>query len=290
MVIKPQLLKIIAMKTQFILTIASFAVTLLLGSCTKEQDPVFMNPAMASAKTANGILPTPNIPTTGLKPIALGSAGSFAILTQYGVRNPMPPSAVTGDLGVYPFHPESIHILCPQVKGNIYCVPGSGIRPCYTVNPSLLEIANRDMIDAYNSAANLPSPQFQNLDLANLKIKKLKAGLYKWTGSLTVPNNIILMGGPNDVWVFQVDGAMQVNPDIKITLGGGAQARNIFWQSKGVVTLGARSHIEGNILGKDFINLKQDASVNGRLFSHQIVNLERNVVTIPAGATIISVD
>jgi hypothetical protein len=51
-------------------------------------------------------------------------------------------------------------------------------------------------------------------------------------------------------------------------LSGGAQAKNIFWQTAGAVTLGTTSHFEGNILSQTGINLKTGASINGRMLAN----------------------
>jgi hypothetical protein len=68
---------------------------------------------------------------------------------------------------------------------------------------------------------------------------------------------------------------------VNITLAGGAQAKNIFWQTAGAVTIGTTSHFEGNILGKTGINLKTGASINGRLLAQTAVTLQMNTVNYP---------
>jgi hypothetical protein len=68
---------------------------------------------------------------------------------------------------------------------------------------------------------------------------------------------------------------------IKIILAGGAQAKNIFWQVAGAVTLGTSSHFEGNILGKTGINLLTGASINGRLLAQTAVALQMSTVKKP---------
>ena len=60
-----------------------------------------------------------------------------------------------------------------------------------------------------------------------------------------------------------------------------AQAKNIFWQTTGAVTLGTTSHFEGNILSQTGINLKIGASINGRMLAQTAVKLQMNTVTIP---------
>ena len=68
---------------------------------------------------------------------------------------------------------------------------------------------------------------------------------------------------------------------IRITLAGGAQAKNIFWQSAGSVTLGTTSHFEGNILGQTAINMQTGASINGRLLAQTAATLQMNTIVKP---------
>jgi hypothetical protein len=63
------------------------------------------------------------------------------------------------------------------------------------------------------------------------------------------------------------------------TLASGTQAKNIFWQTSGAVTLGTTSHFEGTILSQTGINLQTGASINGRLLTQTAVSLEMNAVT-----------
>ena len=68
---------------------------------------------------------------------------------------------------------------------------------------------------------------------------------------------------------------------VRITLSGGAQAKNIFWQVAGAATLGTYSHFEGNILGQTGINMQTGASINGRLLAQTAVTLQKNTVVKP---------
>lgn len=68
---------------------------------------------------------------------------------------------------------------------------------------------------------------------------------------------------------------------VRITLKGGARAKNIFWQTSGAVTLGTTSHFEGIILGKTGINLRTGATMNGRLLAQTAVTLQMSTVKEP---------
>jgi hypothetical protein len=66
-----------------------------------------------------------------------------------------------------------------------------------------------------------------------------------------------------------------------VILAGGAQAKNIFWQVSGAVTVGANSHFEGIILGQTGTTFGNLASINGRLLAQTAVVLDANTVVVP---------
>ncbi|MCI5220169.1 MAG: DUF3494 domain-containing protein, partial [Candidatus Electrothrix sp. LOE2] len=68
----------------------------------------------------------------------------------------------------------------------------------------------------------------------------------------------------------------------RVTLTGGALAKNIVWQVAGSVTLGTDAHFEGIVLGKTLIAVNTGASVNGRLLAQTAVTLQKNAITAPA--------
>ena len=137
------------------------------------------------------------------------------------------------------------------------------------------------MQTAYTDAAGRSYPTYLNLGAGNIGGRTLSPGLYKWTTPVIIPTDITISGSPNDVWIFQVAGTLDASSAVRITLSGGAQAKNIFWQVAGAVTLGTTSHFEGIILGMTGINLKTGASINGRLLAQTAVTLEQNTLTQP---------
>ena len=69
---------------------------------------------------------------------------------------------------------------------------------------------------------------------------------------------------------------------MKVTLAGGVQAKNVFWQTAGAVSLGTTAHFEGTILSKTMVAMNTGASINGRLLAQTAVTLQSNTVTEPA--------
>ena len=66
-----------------------------------------------------------------------------------------------------------------------------------------------------------------------------------------------------------------------ITLSGGAQAKNIFWQVSGQTTLGTAVDFKGIILSQTLISLNTGAVMNGRALAQTAVTLNANAVTKP---------
>jgi len=92
---------------------------------------------------------------------------------------------------------------------------------------------------------------------------------------------LTLAGGPNDVFILQVAGNLTVHNDAIITLAGGAQAKNIFWQVSGQATLGTAADMKGIILSKTLVSMNTGAKLNGRALAQTAVTLIANTVTAP---------
>ncbi len=145
----------------------------------------------------------------------------------------------------------------------------------------MLSTAVSNMEAAYTDAAGRINPDFLNLGAGSIGSLTLTPGLYKWTSALIIPTDVTFSGGPNDVFIMQVAGTLTMASAVKVILTGGVQAKNIYWQVSGAVTLGTTSHFEGNVLGKTGINLQTGATLNGRMLAQTAVTLEMNTVTKP---------
>ncbi len=214
-----------------------------------------------------------------LKVVNLGVAGNFAILSKTGITS-VYKSSITGDIGTSPITGAAMVLDCGEVTGNVYSVDAAG-PACITTSASMLTTAISNMQTAYTDAAGRTTPDFVNLGAGNIGGKTLTPGLYKFTSSVVIPADIALEGGPDDVWIFQVSGNLDMSSAVNVTLSGGAQAKNIFWQVAGAVTFGTTSHFEGNILGQTGINLRTGASINGRLLAQTAATLQKSTVTMP---------
>lgn len=272
--------KIKPMKFIKVLPITAMLLVVLMGSCKKDQDTTLQDPNSSSYISAVEKKGGHGGNSGALKAVNLGVAGNFTILSKSGITDVF-KSTITGNIGTSPITGAAIKVSCAEVAGTIYTVDAAGPLPCRVTNASMLTTAIRNMQTAYTDAAGRSNPKFLNLGAGNIGGKTLSPGLYKFTSAVVIPTDLIISGGPDDVWIFQVAGTLKMSSAVKITLIGGAQAKNIFWQVSGAVTCGTTSHFEGNILGKTGINLQTGASITGRMLAQTAVTLQMNTATIP---------
>ena len=221
-------------------------------------------------------------PSTGQAPVPLGAAGTFAILTKSGITNVF-ASVINGDVGTSPITGAAIGLTCGEVQtGKIYSVNAAGPLPCTVINPTLLTLSVGDMERAYTNAAGRKSPNFTELGAGEIGGLTLVPGLYKWGTGVLISKDVTLAGGPKDVWIFQIAGTTTQANGTRVTLTGGALAKNVFWQSGGAVSIGTTAHFEGVLLAKAVIAVKTGASANGRLLAQTAVTLQQNAITQPA--------
>lgn len=259
---------------------------------------------------------------TGQAPVNLKTAGDFTILAQTAITlndsTPTVTTVVTGDVGISPngntsvtganftktqdgsldfwTSPEVVAVSGVTGSGRIYMSDDAGggassVGAGVTIAKVLQ--AKLDVIAAYNDAAGrtpaTASGTFLDRNGGSLDGQTLVPGTYTWTGNVTstAASTVTLSGGPDDVWIFQVQGFFAPGATSNMILSnptvGGAlpQAKNIFWAVAGTnVTLGAGAHMEGVILtSTGYITLGIGATVNGRLLS-------QTAVTVDAGGTV----
>jgi hypothetical protein len=224
---------------------------------------------------------TKGVASTGQAPVSLGTAGTFAILSKTGITD-VYASAITGDIGTSPITGAALHLTCGEVSGKVYVVDASGPLPCAINDATSLTAAIGDMEAAYRDAEGRTSPNVTELGAGEIGGLTLTPGLYKWGTSVLISTDVTLSGGPNDVWIFQVAGELKQANATRVTLAGGALAKNIFWQVADNATIGTTAHFEGVMLGKTLVAVQTGASADGRLFAQTEVTLQMNAITQPA--------
>ncbi len=224
----------------------------------------------------------------GPLPVTLGLAGTFGILAKSGITT-TGVTAVVGNMGISPaaasymtgfgliLDVTNVFSTSSLVTGKIYA---SNYAP---PTPANLTTAISNMMTAYTTAAGLTvtgSPACPGS--GNFGTLTLAPGVYKCSVNVTIPTNLTLNGGANDVWVFQISGNLDLTASIILT--GGAQPKNIFWQVGGTpgATLETGSVFNGIILSKTEVIMKSGAVLNGRALAQTQVTLIGNTVTAPA--------
>lgn len=220
------------------------------------------------------------------------STNNFAILTKTGITNTGSHlTRITGNIGSSPITGAAMdNVFCTEVVGTIFGVDaaytGSGATGCYLgvgANKTLVDNAILDLGTAITDAASR-APDHSELGAGAIGGMTLPPGVYKWGTGVTILTDVFLVGGPNDVWIFQVSGDITMASAKNVTLLGGALAKNIFWQTAGPtgVAIGTTAHFEGTILATKAITVNTGATINGRFLSQTTVTLDANRVVSPA--------
>jgi hypothetical protein len=238
-----------------------------------------------TAPTNSIALHTPSLSVAaGPAPVDLHSAANFVILSQSGITD-VSPSDITGNIGTYPISGTAIGVPCTEVTGTIYeRDAGYTVGTCTNVvtDASLLTTAVHDMQNAYTNAAGRAHGVGPNLNLGGgtVSTNTLAPGTYTWTSNVSITGDITLSGGANDVYIFQVAGTLDMASGKSIILGN-VDAKNVFWQVSGAVTLGTTSNFAGTILAQTNIAMQTGATLNGQALAQTAVTLEQNTVTTP---------
>ena len=216
-------------------------------------------------------------------PVNLRTAGNYVVLSKTGITD-VPPSPIVGNIGASPITGAAIHVTCSEVTGTIYAVDAAGPAPCAVTDSTGLGTAIGDMATAFTDAAGRTIPDFTNLGAGNISGRTLVPGLYKWsTDVIADDTGFTLSGGPNAVWIFQISGNLTIANGAHITLAGGAQPTNIFWQVGGGVglTLGTGAVFYGNVLSASAVVMNTGSSLIGRALAVTDVTLAMSPVTSP---------
>jgi hypothetical protein len=218
-------------------------------------------------------------PPVGPAMVDLGVAGNYVILAKTGITT-TGVTAITGDIAVSPIDSTSMTGFGLVMDGSgtfatSGLITGKVFASDYTEpTPTELTAAILAMHAAYDDAEGRLDPDETELAALEIGGLTLAPGLYKWGGAVTITTNVTLNGGPDDVWIFQIAGAVAQAATAQVLLTGGALPENIFWQVAGAVALGATSHMEGNVLAAGAISLADGATVNGKLMSQTAVTLD----------------
>ena len=220
--------------------------------------------------------------------VDLGTAGNFVILSKSGIST-TGTTSITGNLGISPAAASYItgfglirdssntFSTSSLVTGNIYAADYTAPTPAtMTTAIADLEIARAD---AASGGTTGRIPCFTELGDGIIGGLTFAPGVYKWSTGVTIPTNIILQGNATDIWLFQIAQTLEISSATNVTLGGTANASNVFWQVTGQTTLGTTSVFNGNIIDATAIVLNNGAKLNGKALAQTAVTLDANNVT-----------
>jgi hypothetical protein len=208
--------------------------------------------------------------TAGELPVALGSAGTFAVLAGQTATS-TGESIVLGNLGVSPGS---------AVTG----FPPGVVLGKIDAADSAAALAQGALTTAYNDAAGRSTAPVAVA--GNLGGRTLTPGLYKSTSGLAISSGNLTLdakGNPDAVFIFQMASTLTTTSGRKVILIGKAQAANVFWQVGSSATLGTTTVFKGNILAFTSISLATGATLEGRALARNgSVTMQDNDITIPS--------
>ncbi len=223
---------------------------------------------------------------TGGPTVDLGTAARFGILAGVGVSNNAGFSEIRNmDVGIYPGVRSSVTGFPPAIIINGAIYASDDIAPPGVA--AMLSQAKQDLTDAYlfAEAAVSPAPVTVSGDQGGLT---LAPGIYKSTSTLSIQSGNLTLdaqGDPNAVWIFQIASGFTTvgGAGGSVILIGGAQAKNIFWQTGSSATLGSFTSFQGNILALTSITMGSGATATGRMLARNgaVVMTSTNIINKP---------
>lgn len=221
-------------------------------------------------------------PTT----VDLNSVARFGIIAGVGVRNDAGFSAINNlDVGIYPGFRVSVVGFPPAVVNNGAIYAADDLLPVGT--PAMLQQAQLDLVAAYDFAANasVPAPQIITSDMGGTT---LAPGIYRSNSTLLIQSGDLTLdaqGDVNAVWIFQCASAFTTvgGAGGNVILAGGAQAKNVFWQTGSSATIGDFTDFKGNILALQSITMNTNAVAEGRMLARNgsVVMTSGNTINRP---------
>ena len=189
----------------------------------------------------------------------LGNADSFAVLGSSTVTN-SGATVVNGNLGVHPgsactgFQSPCTGGGPGQVNGTIHLADGVALG------------ARSGATTAYNDLQGQAcNTNLTGQDLGT--VGTLTEGVYCFSTSAALTGTVTLSGDADDVFIFQIGSTLTTAPSSVVSLTGGVQSCNVFWQVGTSATLNTNTTFRGNILANASIPVGTGATVDGRLLA-----------------------
>ena len=204
-------------------------------------------------------------------PIALGTSSTYAVLANTTITN-TGASVLTGNVGIY-----------PATGSSVTGFPPGTYTGTLNAGNAAAQTAKADAQAAYNACvALIPTTTLSASTYVTTNNQTLTAGTYAVGTSLQINGNLNLSGDGNSQFVFQIGSTLTTASSATITLVGGVNPCNIFWQVGSSATIGTSTVFKGFILANTSITCTTSASFTSGLFALTgAVTLDTNAVTNP---------
>jgi hypothetical protein len=224
--------------------------------------------------------------------VDLKSVARFGIIAGVGVSNDAGFSVINNmDVGIYPGARSSITGFPPATIVNGAMYASDDAAPPGVA--AMLLAAQNDLTAAYLFAegALSPAPATVSGDQGG---KTLAPGIYKSTSTLLIQLGDLTLdaqGDVNAVWIFQIASAFTTvgggpfpSPTGgNVILTGGAQAKNVYWQTASSATIGDYTSFKGNVLALQTITMGAYAQATGRMLARNgsVTMTSTNIINKP---------
>ena len=228
-------------------------------------------------------------------PPTLGEAGRFVILAPAAITTTGVTAISNGDIGISPaarslmtgFTPVGVTGgVVELVNGTTYAANDANPAPFplplhfstpvvgapWTSTAAMLTQANTDLGIADTFLGFDPNPsaatQVCPTQLGGLT---LTPGVYKTAANVLISTGTLTLDGqanPNAVFIFSIGGTLGTGaPGGNIVLVNGALAKNVYWRTAGITTIGAATIFKGQVFAATQVNVNSGANITGSLYA-----------------------
>jgi TATA-box binding protein (TBP) (component of TFIID and TFIIIB) len=184
------------------------------------------------------------------KTLELGTAANFGALAGAAISG---SATVTGNVG------SGTGAIAPAVTA-----PAGTV---YATGHAAVMTALADWASAYNDGKNRIPDVLLSAAAHELGGSTLTPGVYKIGAAATLASPVTLdaEGDPEAVFIIQIVGAFGTTAATgNVVLANNAKSANVYWIVEGAVSLGAGTHMRGNILGGAAITFGATSNISGR--------------------------
>jgi len=220
-------------------------------------------------------VPCGTLLAVGPAPIQLGTSTDFGALSGGAISG---TGHVEGDVG------SGTGAIAPAITST---------GTIYPTGDAVVMTALTDFSTAYNDGKNRAYTILLSAAAYELGGKTLTPGVYKIGAAATLASPVTLNAGgdPDAVFIIQIAGAFGTTASVgNVVLTNSAQSKNVFWIVEGAVSMGASTHMEGNILGGAAISFGATTTINGRVMAGTpagTIALATTTITVPVEPSVV---